>query len=103
VEYFGKEASAFTKQLCEGKQVVLRDELGGQDRDKYDRLLRYVYLEDGTHVNAEIIKQGYGHASPIRTIRVPLEEWTVLSSYCSGITGAQLYWVGSSSGCFSTC
>ena len=46
----------------QGKEVVLRDELGGQDRDKYDRLLRYVFLEDGTHVNAEIIKQGYGHA-----------------------------------------
>ena len=54
--------SDVVKQLCEGKQVVLRDELGGQDRDKYDRLLRYVFLEDGTHVNAEIIKQGYGHA-----------------------------------------
>jgi micrococcal nuclease len=43
VEYFGKEASAFTRQLCEGKQVVLRDELGGQDRDKYGRLLRYCH------------------------------------------------------------
>ncbi len=51
VEYFGKEASAFSRQLCEGKQVVLRDELGGEDRDTYDRLLRYVFLEDGTHVN----------------------------------------------------
>jgi len=24
--------------------------------------LAYVYLEDGTHLNAEIVKQGYGHA-----------------------------------------
>lgn len=62
VEAFGKEASEFTRILAEGKKVVLRDELGGQDRDKYGRLLRYVYLEDGTFVNAEIIKQGYGHA-----------------------------------------
>ena len=62
VEYFGKEASEFTRKLVEGKQVILRDELAGQDRDKYGRLLRYVYLEDGTFVNAEIIKQGYGHA-----------------------------------------
>lgn len=62
VEFFGKEASEFTKKLVEGKQVVLRDELGGQDRDKYGRLLRYVYLADGTFVNAEIIRQGYGHA-----------------------------------------
>lgn len=62
VEAFGKEASQFTRNLVDGKLVILRDERGGQDRDKYGRLLRYVYLEDGTFVNAEIIKQGYGHA-----------------------------------------
>jgi len=27
--------------------------------DKYNRLLAYVYLKDGTFVNAEIVKQGY--------------------------------------------
>ena len=31
--------------------------------DKYRRTLAYVYLEDGTFLNAEIIKQGYGFAS----------------------------------------
>jgi len=60
VEYFGKEASAFTKRICEGKTVRIAYD---QTRmDKYDRILAYVYLEDGTFVNAEIIKQGYGHA-----------------------------------------
>ena len=60
VEYFGKEASAFTKRLCEGK--VVRLEYDQTTRDKYGRLLAYVYLEDGTFVNAEIVRQGYGHA-----------------------------------------
>lgn len=60
VEYFGKEASAFTKQMVEGKQVRL--EFDWQKGDKYDRLLAYVFLEDGTFLNAEIIKQGYGFA-----------------------------------------
>ena len=60
VEYFGKEASAFTKKMCEGKTVRL--EYDQTRRDKYARLLAYVYLEDGTFVNAEIIKQGYGFA-----------------------------------------
>jgi len=60
VEYFGKEASAFTKRLCEGKFVRL--EYDQNKRDRYRRLLAYVYLEDGTFVNAEIIKQGYGYA-----------------------------------------
>ena len=43
VEYFGKEASAFTKQLCEGKTVRL--EYDWQRKDKYGRTLAYVYLE----------------------------------------------------------
>ena len=60
VEYYGKEASAFTKQMVEGKKVRLDHDQ--QRRDKYSRLLAYVYLEDGTFLNAEIIKQGYGFA-----------------------------------------
>jgi len=60
VEFFGKEASAFTKRMCEGKRVRL--EYDWQKTDKYGRTLAYVYLEDGTFVNAEIVKQGYGYA-----------------------------------------
>lgn len=60
VQYFGKEASEFTKRTVEGKRVML--EYDWQKRDKYGRLLAYVYLEDGTFLNAEILKQGYGFA-----------------------------------------
>ncbi len=60
VEYYGKEASAFTEKIVEGKPVRL--EYDWQQRDKYGRLLDYVYLMDGTFLNAEIIKQSYGHA-----------------------------------------
>lgn len=60
VGYFGKEASAFTKHMAAGKNVRL--EYDQQKRDKYNGLLAYVYLEDGTFLNAEIIKQGYGFA-----------------------------------------
>ena len=60
VQYFGKEASMFTANMVEGKKVRL--EFDQNQRDKYKRLLAYVYLEDGTFLNAEIIKQGYGHA-----------------------------------------
>ncbi len=28
----------------------------------YKRTLAYIFLEDGSFLNAEIIKQGYGHA-----------------------------------------
>ena len=60
VEFFGKEASAFTRRLVDGKRVLL-----GYDwerTDRYGRTLAYVYLPDGTFVNAEIIRRGYGHA-----------------------------------------
>jgi len=60
VEHFGKEAYLFTKSMVEGKEVRL--EYDQQRRDKYGRLLAYVYLMDGTFLNAEIIKQGYGFA-----------------------------------------
>jgi micrococcal nuclease len=60
VEYFGKEASRFTKHMAEGKMVRL--EYDWQKRDRYERLLVYVYLRDGTFLNAEIIRQGYGFA-----------------------------------------
>lgn len=61
VEYFGREAAAFTRRLCEGHRVrLVFDPAAG--RDRYSRTLAYVYLEDGTFLNAEIIRQGYGFA-----------------------------------------
>ena len=60
VEFFGREASAFTKRLLEGKRVRL--EYDWERTDRYGRTLAYVYLPDGVFANAEIIRQGYGHA-----------------------------------------
>ena len=60
VEYYGKEATAFTNRMVSGKVVKLKYDQ--QRRDKYGRLLAYVYLMDGTFLNAEKIKQGYGYA-----------------------------------------
>ncbi len=60
VQYFGKEASAFTKKLLEGKKVRLEGE--PNKVDFFKRTLAYVYLEDGTFANQLIIEQGYGHA-----------------------------------------
>lgn len=60
VQYFGREAAEFTRRMVEGKRVRL--EYDWERRDKYGRTLAYVYLEDGTFLNAEIIRQGYGFA-----------------------------------------
>jgi micrococcal nuclease len=57
VEPYGKEASAYTKQLLTGKKVLLRFDV--EPRDKYGRLLAYVYLPDGTFVNEKLVREGY--------------------------------------------
>jgi micrococcal nuclease len=57
IQAMGKRAYIFTRDLVEGKRVRL--EFDAEMRDKYKRLLAYVYLKDGTFVNAEIVKQGY--------------------------------------------
>ena len=59
----GKEASRFTRQLVEGKRVRL--EFDVQKHDKYGRLLAYIYLEDGTFVNARIMEEGYAQVMTI--------------------------------------
>src|SRR3989338_7085144 len=51
VQYFGKEASEFTRRMAEGKRVRL--EFDQDTKDRYGRTLAYVYLEDGTFLNAE--------------------------------------------------
>ena len=59
VEAFGKEATAFTRNLLLGESVYLRFD---SDRtDRYGRLLAYLYrAPDGLFVNLEVVRQGYG-------------------------------------------
>lgn len=58
-EYFTEESKKFLKKMVEGKKITL--DYGGQTFDKYRRMLAYVFLPNGTFVNAEIIKRGYGY------------------------------------------
>ncbi len=60
--YFGPEASAFTRACVENTdvRVVLAPD---QTRDKYGRLLAYIYFGDPPQMlNEEIIGRGYGYA-----------------------------------------
>jgi len=64
IQFLGKKSSAFTKKMALGKRVLLKyDKTNNpiKHRDKYGRLLVYAFLEDGTFLNAEIIRQGYGN------------------------------------------
>lgn len=62
VQCFGRAAAEFTKQTIGNSPVKLEADPTNTNRDRYNRLLRYVYLPDGQLVNLEIIKQGYGFA-----------------------------------------
>ncbi len=62
---FGKEASNEAKRLIEGKTVYLEKDIS--ETDKYNRLLRYVYLKLGDgqllFINDYLVRQGFGFAS----------------------------------------
>lgn len=61
VEWMGPEASAMNKSLVQYKFVLLERDVS--ETDRYGRLLRYVYLEDGMFVNAELVRLGYAQVS----------------------------------------
>jgi len=61
VECFGKEASDTAKQLLTDKRVSLESDETQGERDRYGRLLRYVFLEDGTDFGLRMITEGYAY------------------------------------------
>ena len=62
VECYGREASAFAKQLLPSGSRV-RYELGVEERDRYGRALAYVWLDDGRFLNRLLVERGY--ATPL--------------------------------------
>ena len=82
LEYYGREASLFAADLLKGEHVYLACEGDPPTKDKYARILAYVYrAPDGLFVNAEIIRQGYGHAYVRYTFKY-LEEFRRLDRSC---------------------
>ncbi len=59
VQCFGAEASAKATELLAGRKVRLEADSSQGDRDKYGRLLRYVWREDGLFFNDWMIRNGY--------------------------------------------
>jgi micrococcal nuclease len=60
VEPFAKEASGFTRVNLVGKMVMLA--FDWDLRDKYNRILAYIYLTDGRCWNLELLSRGYARA-----------------------------------------
>ncbi|HVV25979.1 MAG TPA: thermonuclease family protein [Candidatus Saccharimonadales bacterium] len=64
VQCYGPAAAAFTKNTIGSSKVRLESDPLSTNRDRYNRLLRYVYLPDGTLLNEKLIQQGYGFYYP---------------------------------------
>ncbi len=62
VECFGQEASAVAKEQLTDETVQLESDPTQGERDKYNRLLRYVWMDDGTvDFGKLMIATGYAH------------------------------------------
>ncbi|HEX6257889.1 MAG TPA: thermonuclease family protein [Candidatus Saccharimonadales bacterium] len=61
---YSTQASQFTKNKIVAAGTVVRLEADplNDPRDRYNRLLRYVYLRDGTLLNKQLVSEGYGFA-----------------------------------------
>lgn len=57
VGYYGEEAKAYLTRLIVDKNVRL--EFDVDSFDHYRRALAYVFLENGTFLNAKLVKEGY--------------------------------------------
>jgi endonuclease YncB( thermonuclease family) len=63
VDWFGVESSNHMKKLLKGKKVRLEPEKGKiLGKGAYGRMLAYAFLEDGTDVNRNVVRGGYGQS-----------------------------------------
>lgn len=53
------EAAARNEELAGARVLLLPD---ARERDRYDRLLRYVFTEEGESIDARLIAEGLGYA-----------------------------------------
>ena len=81
VECFAREASNKASDLMLDKYVYLFADETQYDKDRYGRLLRYVYLEDETFVNELLIKEGYGYEYTYETKYKYQDEFKVAETY----------------------
>lgn len=75
--YFGPEASEYTAATTLGKNVTVIIDTVSAPRDKYNRLLAYVQLDDATILNELLIANGFGYAD-LRFQHSRLNEYTAL-------------------------
>jgi micrococcal nuclease len=79
VQCYARRASAFTHRLLDGAAVRLV--YGAERRDRYGRLLAYVYrARDGLFVNAALVRDGYARTLEIAPNTAHAAEFAALAS-----------------------
>ncbi|MGD9089209.1 MAG: thermonuclease family protein [Desulfobacterales bacterium] len=63
-EPYANEAKRFNARLVKNKTVRLEFDI--EPNDRFQRRLAYVFLQDGTFVNAEMLSQGYAYLLVVR-------------------------------------
>ncbi|MFC1539892.1 thermonuclease family protein [Gemmatimonadota bacterium] len=91
VEPYGKTASEFNRSLVEGKWVRLT--LDVEQRDRYGRLLAYVYT-DSLFVNAELLRRGYAQLMTVPPNVLHVDEFVALQKHAretgEGLWGTEI-------------
>ena len=85
-EPFGEEASAFTKSRLEGKTVYLEKDIS--ERDRYGRLLRYIWLEPPAEESEEAVREYLFNAILL------LEGYAQVATYPPDVKYIDKYFVG---------
>lgn len=85
-ECFGPEAKDRLEDILEEGLVILKKDVAISNRDRYGRLLRYLYLPDGRLVNSLIIEGGYAEVYVVESFEMKeafldLEERARLEGY----------------------
>ncbi|KND51444.1 MAG: micrococcal nuclease [Parcubacteria bacterium C7867-001] len=70
---YAKEAAAENRKLVQGQYVVIQKEI--TERDKYGRILGYLYLSDGTFVNKKLVEDGFAFAYPYKPDTAKADEF----------------------------
>ncbi|HEX5429820.1 MAG TPA: thermonuclease family protein [Patescibacteria group bacterium] len=64
VQCYAREAAERNRELVEGHTITFQKDVSTYD--KYGRWLGFVYLEDGTMVNEELVKGGFAFSYPYK-------------------------------------
>ena len=63
IGFFGPEAKAYLQKRIGQQKVLLVKDV--DSLDKYGRTLSYVYLEDGSFINLELLEKGYARTNTV--------------------------------------